>query len=266
MSQPEFAEHDVFVTVRIPAPWESPEQMLTALPNDCHLLPGRFIANDGTEFDLDLRDPDDQFVDVFATQCRFEPTPEEKAAIRNYSLQICLTARCGTKRSAEALCHAINIFLDAGAWGMFVDNSGVAFAKSGFQEATNDLITQSSDEAVNVPANPDSDALSFAFVSIISNADKVYTQGMQILGYPNLEVSRQNTSDTVDQLIDAMRHICSGDYKICNGAILGDLGGPQYRIHAVPKNSSQNVPPHHPMYNPFGFYHLICIDDIVGMN
>lgn len=210
MNQPEFAEHDVFVTMRIPATWEHPREMLAALPKDCRFSPEHFVSNDGTEFDLSLRDPDDQFVGIFASQCRREPTDEEKRAIENYTVQICLTARCGTKRSAAALCHAINIFLDAGAWGVFVDNSGVAFAKTAFQEIMNEI--DASDSA-------NSDPLSFAFVSIVGAPEKAYTIGMQILGYPDIDLSGPEPQETTDRLVDVLRYVSSGTTAVSDGSV-----------------------------------------------
>ncbi len=72
------SDANVAVTVRIPATWASPQEMLDAMPDDCRFTPDRLILGDGGQFAMELRDPDSQFAGLFASMCRREPTAEEK--------------------------------------------------------------------------------------------------------------------------------------------------------------------------------------------
>lgn len=243
---------NVAVTVRIPATWASPQEMVSAMPSDCRFTPDRLIFSDGSEFELDLRDPDDQFAGLFSSMCRREPTDEEKRQIENYTVQLCLTARGGSMELAAKLMHATSVVLRAGGAGVFVDNSGVAMGGSDWQMLT--------EEGCGDTLNPD--AISFAFVGIIGGAEKMYTTGMHILGLPDLLLVTTDMESHGDQLIEMMQYLCTTERTVDDGHIIADENGPRYQVQMTPDPNAKA----HPMYNPWGRLQLISIKDIAQQN
>lgn len=250
-SRSEVAEVDVFVTVRIPANWGGAEEMVEKMSAGCQLLPHRFISEEGMECQLTLRDADDEFAKVFAMSCRREPTEEEKQAIENYRVQVCLTGRCGSRKSAYMFMRAIEHWLDAGGTGVFLDNSGVAFGRQGWRE----VMEQIDAEQLNA------DALTFAYVGVCRGAVSC-TVGMQILGCPDVEMSSDQVGADGFEIIEMMQYVCEADELLKTGDLAGDEHAARFLVSRV----EDPQPPGHPMHNPFGRIRLTSLRDIADSN
>lgn len=244
-------DNDTFVTVRIPADWQSPAEMLERMADGCTLTPDRFISADGTECDLDLRDADEDFARIFAMSCRREPTDEEKRRIENYRVQVCLTARCGSKSSAYRLLRAISHWLDAGGQGVFVDNSGVAFGRQGWRH----VFDQIDEQQLNV------DAMTFALVGLC-RGEVARTVGMQILGCPDVELLTRELAADGSELIEMMQYVAQHHQQIDHGDAVGDEQSARFRVTRV----DDSQPPSHPMHNPNGRIKLTSWKDISESN
>lgn len=244
-------DNEIFVTVRIPADWASPAEMIERMSGSCTLTPDRFVSADGTECDLDLRDADDDFARIFAMSCRREPTEEEKKRIENYRVQVCLTARCGSRPSAYRFLRAISHWLDAGGQGVFVDNSGVAFGRQAWRQ----VFEQIDDHELNV------DAITFALVGL-SRGEVARTVGMQILGCPDVELSDRELGPDGSELIEMMQYVGEHHERINHGDAVGDEESARFRVTRV----DDPQPPGHPMHNPNGRIKLTSWKDIAESN
>ncbi len=242
---------EVFVTVRIPANWDGAQEMVERMDDRCRLLPNRFISEDGMECEMTLRDADDEFARVFAMSCRREPTDEEKLAIENYRVQVCLTGRCGSRESAYTFMRAISHWLDAGGAGVFLDNSGVALGRNGWREVMQQIDAQ----------QLNADALTFAYVGVC-RGEVARTVGMQILGCPDVEMASDQIGDDGFALIEMMQYVCEANELPKTGDLAGDENAARFLVSRV----DDPQPPNHPMHNPFGRIRLTSLRDIADSN
>ena len=139
-------------SLRIPGNWSHPGELLERMPADYCLTPEALTLPDGTEIELMLMAPDDQFAQIFRSSCRQPPTDDEMAIVNSYTANIGLTGPGGSKEAALAMMHAGAAIVRAGGAGVFIDNSAVAHGGGQWIEMAED-------------GGPD--ALSFAFVAVV---------------------------------------------------------------------------------------------------
>ncbi len=238
----------VEVTLRIPGTWAGPHEFAEAIPTGCRLTAKSLILRDGTKVEINIRDKDDQFVSVFATACRREPTDDEKKAIERYTVQVCLTGPGGTNKNAAAMMRAAVAILDAGGSGVFIDNSALAFGATQWRE---------------MAEIGDSDALSFAFVNIIRGKTEAYTMGLHVLGLPDLIMRTEDLGEDGSVIIEMIQYLCSRERKVGDGHVIADIHGPRFLVTAVKENK---VPARSPMYNPWGHLRLTSTKEISELN
>lgn len=241
-------EPKILVTLRIPGDWADPLELFQAIPTDCDLKPDLLILGDGTEVEVNFREPDDQFVSVFANSCRREPTDAEKEAIENYTVQVCLTGPGGSEEDAAAMMRAAVAILHAGGAGVFIDNSGIAFGATAWRD---------------MAENTNADALSFAFVNIVNSRTETYTVGLHVLGLPDLQMRPQDIGDEGSVIIEMIQYISSREKIVGEGHIIADLKGPRFMVSAVQDNK---IPKHSPMHNPWGRLRLTSTKEISERN
>ncbi len=241
-------EPEIHVTLRIPGDWANPLELFEAIPEDCDLKPDLLILGDGTEVEVNFREPDDQFVSVFAGACRREPTDAEKASIENYSVQVCLTGPGGSEEDAAAMMRAAVAILQAGGAGVFIDNSGIAFGATAWREMAEE---------------PNMEALSFAFVNIVRSRTETYTVGMHVLGLPDLLMRPEDIGDEGSVMIEMIQYFSSRDEIVGNGHIIADLRGPRFMVSSIKDNK---IPKHSPMHNPWGRLRLTSTKEISERN
>jgi hypothetical protein len=236
------------VTLRIPGIWESPSALWDALPSGHQLTPNAFVMPDGTSLELDLVDADDQFVSVFASMCRREPSDEEKAIIENYRVNLCLTGDGGSLAAARKLMQAGSAIIDAGAGGVFVDNSGVAIGGSAWQELT---------------ASDDIQALTFAFAGIVGGRKDTFSLGLHVLGFPDIIMRSDQVGENGIHFFEILHYLCETDRQIGDGHILADLNGTRFQVQA---ETDQQTPAKSPMNNPFGRLRLLSMNEVAERN
>ncbi|MBL8890040.1 MAG: hypothetical protein JNL67_08685 [Planctomycetaceae bacterium] len=242
------SQSKILVTLRIPGTWSNPLELFEGIPADCELKPDLLIMADGSQFEVNIREADDQFVSIFASSSRREPTAAEKDAIENYTVQVCLTGPGGSEENATALMRAASAILHAGGSGVFIDNCGLAFGATTWRE---------------MAETPGPESLSFAFVNIITSRTETYTVGLHVLGLPDLQMRPDEIGDDGSVMIEMIQYISSGEKKIGNGHIIADLNGPRFRVSAVQDNK---IPKHSPMHNPWGRLRLTSIKEISERN
>jgi len=240
--------HNVEVTLRIPGRWSNLCELTKSLPAGCHLTQELFLMPDGTGFEVNIREADNQFVAVFASSCRQDPTDEEKKAIEQYSVQVCLTGPGGSAEKARELMRAAEAILQAGGAGVFIDNSGVAFGATQWRE-----LSQCND----------AEAISFAFVGIIRGKTDAFTVGLHILGLPDLLMRKEDIGDDGQVIIELIQYVSTHEREVGDGHSILDTHGMRFFVSAV---KDEKVAAHSPMHNPWGRLRLTSTSQICESN
>jgi hypothetical protein len=234
------------VGLRIPGTWSHPRELLERMPAGYRLTPDTLVLPDETEIEFGAMDADDQFAPIFHSSCRREPSDEERAAVDGYTVNALLGGPGGSPAAARTMMQAAAALVRAGGAGVFIDNSGLAHGGGQWLQMTED-------------GGPD--ALSFAFVSIISSRADVWTMGMHVLGLRDVVMKRVD-ADSFD-IIEVIRYLARGDKPMDDGHILADENGPRFQAVA---DEGFDVPDGSPMHNPFGRLKLVSVGDIARSN
>jgi hypothetical protein len=241
-------EHSIEVTLRIPGNWDHPSELFERMPEEYRLAEDALILPNGQSIEMSLLPPDEQFASVFSSACRQRASDAEMEIVNGYTVNIALTASGGSLQSAHQLMKAAAAFIRAGAGGVFIDNSGLSHGGSDWLEMT--------DEG-------SSDAISFAFVSMISGQSEVWTMGMHVLGFPDVVMRQEDLDADGEQIIELIRYVCGSERPVGDGHILADEIGPRFRCEST---KFEKVPTDTPMRNPIGYLRLVSMKDVVGRN
>jgi hypothetical protein len=236
------------VTLRIPGAWSSPGDLTGRLPEGYRLTPETLFLPDGGQCEFIPMAPDREFPGIFASSCRQPPRKEELAILDRYTVNVGLNGECGSLESALAMMRAAAALVQAGAAGVFNDNSALAHGGRDWIEMTED---------------GGSDAVSYAFVSVIAGRQDVKTMGMQVLGFPDLRIASHDPDAAGDTIVETVRSLSRAGRRIEAGHILIDENGP--RFHTV-ADSGDEFPPGSPMHNPFGRLKLVSAQEIAEGN
>jgi hypothetical protein len=239
----------VTITFRIPGQWGHPKELIERLPAGCRLTPeGLLILPDATQADFGAMAADNQFAQIFRSSLRQPATEDELRVVDDYTVNVFLTGPGGSLESARTMMRAAAAIVRAGGAGVFIDNSALAHGGEHWLAMTED-------------GGPD--ALSFAFVAIVSGKGDVWTMGMHVLGLRDIIMKRADIEAGGFDIVEVIRYLAQGEKHIANGHILADLGGP--RFQAFTKDSAE-VPAGSPMHNPFGRLKLVSVGDIAASN
>lgn len=237
------------ITLRMPGDWSHPGELLERLPPGFRLGPEQMALPDGTKIDFVPMPPDDEFAGIFQSSCRRPPTPDERAVLARYKVNIVLTGPGGSLESALTMMQAGAAIVRAGAAGVFIDNSALAHGGQLWVELTED-------------GGPE--AISFAFASIVRGRDEVYTMGMQVMGFSNLLMRACDVDDRGETVIELIRYICSGGRPIGVGHILADdQGQPRFQVLA---KLDDEFEAESAMHNPFGVLKIVSAKSIAEEN
>lgn len=234
------------ITLRVPGKWLHPGELVERLPAECRLTPEALILPDGTKVDFDPMEADDQFAQIFRSSCRQPATDDELATVDAYTVNFCLSGPGGSLDSARTMMQAGAAIIRAGGAGVFIDNSALAHG---------------GEQWIAMAEDGSSDALSFAFVAIISNREEVWTMGMHVLGLRDVVMKRAD-ADKFD-IIDVIRYLARGDKPVDNAHIIADLDGPRFQAFT---EDDTEMDAGTPMHNPFGRLKLVSMRDIAEAN
>jgi len=244
MSEPSPIE----ITFRIPGAWAHPGELIERLPEGYRLSPDGLILPDGQRVEFNPLQPDRQFAEIFASSCRRPATRDEMERVKRYTVNICLSGPGGSLDAARTMMEAAAAIVRAGGAGVFIDNSALAHGGDHWLDFTED---------------GGSDALSFAFASIIRGKQDAYTVGMHVLGLPEIRMRRVDIEPEADLIIEVLRYMCRGEKPVDTGHILVLEDG---QIFHVTSNSPSEFQPGSPMHNPFGCLQLRPAKDIAERN
>ena len=238
----------VEITLRIPGEWASPREVLDRLPPGCSIEGSDLVLPDGTKMEIYPRPADEQFAGIFTSSCRQPPEDDELAKVHRYTVNVCLCGPGGSSQQAHAMMRAGAAIIEAGGAGVFIDNCAMAHGGQLWREMADD---------------GGSDALSYAFVSIIRGPQEMRTMGMHVLGYPEFIMRCADAGDDAQMLVEVIRYVASGEKPIGDGHLLGDEQGVRFRATAA---ISDNQTAGSPMHNPFGSLRLTSLKDIAEGN
>jgi len=222
----------VTITFRIPGQWAHPGEIIERMPAGYRLTPEALVLPDGQKIEFHPVAPDDQFVGVFQSACRTQLTEEETDVLHSYSANLVLSGPGGTLKQAWTMMEAASAIIQAGGAGVFIDNSALAHSGQAW---------------VEMASSGDTDALSFAYVSVINGDPNIWTMGMHMLGLPDIEMDQD--CGRGDDVIEIMRYLCASKKPFGDGHIVADENGP--RFHVFAKNDQRSKPAG-PMFNPYG--------------
>jgi hypothetical protein len=237
--------NDLDACLRIPGRWISPKQLAEQMPGRYRLEPYQedfvLITPDGNRYFVEMKPADDEFVEIFASGCGREPLEEEIEGIEHYTFNACVRFPVGTVDLCRLMLLHSNAILDAGGFGVFVDNSGIAHGRSDWNK---------------LAMAPDDGGAFWALVICYGDATSLYSVGMHMLGFRDGEMPRTGNDQADDQ---ALRMFLSYAYRsgaeIKDGEEAGDEEGGTFLIRLVPDT---RMPEDAPMYNPLGRYKLVA--------
>jgi len=236
----------VEIALRIPGTWSHPKELIEKLPTGCRLDGESLFLPDGTQIGFGALQADGQFAQIFRSSCRQPATDEEFAAVDNYSVNVVLYGPGGSLDAARTMMHAAAAILRAGGAGVFIDNSTVAHGATNWLDMAED-------------GSPD--ALSFAYVAIVSGKSDVWTMGMHILGLRDVIMKHVDAKGF--DIIEVLRYMCRSDKPIDDGHVLANLDGP--RLQAFAEDGDARFAGS-PMHNPFGRLRLVSLRDVAESN
>jgi hypothetical protein len=236
------------ITLRIPGDWSHPQELLERLPEGVKLSPTALLLPDGTSIEFTPLPPDQEFPRVFQSACRRPPTDDELAILARYRVNVGLSGAGGSLESALAMMQAGATIVRAGGAGVFIDNSAMAHG---------------GDDWISMTEDGGPDAISFAFTSIIRGSQKVYTMGMQVMGFPDLLMNSSDVDPRADTIVEIVRYICGGDRPIDVGHLLADEQGPRFQVVAKERDEFEADSA---MHNPHGRLKIASFKEIAEGN
>lgn len=237
------------ITLRIPGGWSHPRELLERLPEGFRMRPESLCLPDGTEIESTLVPPDDQFVDVFQSACRRRPTDSELDVLGQYTVNVVLSGPGGSMQSARTMMQAASALIRAGAAGVFIDNSALAHG---------------GEDWIDMAEDGGPDALSFAFVSIIRGAGEVNTMGMQVMGFPDLQMKTSDLDEHGDTLVELIRYMCGSERTVDVGHVLID-DQLRPRFHVASRENDE-FEADSVMHNPYGRLKIVNAKDVAEGN
>jgi hypothetical protein len=233
------------VTLRIPGAWKGPEDFFRRLPRGYRCDENSIMLADGSKFELNALPADEEFPRIFAGSCPKLPTDRERDAIENYSVNICLTGRGGSIEAAKQLMAAGAAVLAAGGMGVFVDNSGIAHGATDWM-----ALHDSADDG----------GVYWAYVlAARTDNGEMYSVGMHILGFADAIIpATGNHEYDARTLHSFLGYTAFSGARIDDGEVVGDVVLPTFRAY---RHSDDRFTPDTPMFNPYGRWQLVPLDE-----
>lgn len=227
------------VTLRLPGTWEHPGELIERLLAGCQLTAQELILPGEKRFEFNPLPADEDFPGVFAGSCPKLPTEQEREQIENFTVNACITGPGGNLEAAYDLMQAAAALIQAGAAGVFVDNSGISHGATDWL-----ALTESRQNG----------GVYWAFVTTVRTEDELYSVGMHVLGFREAIIPR-TANEEIDfrTLHSFLGYSYASGATINDGEVVGDPILPTFRVYHEPHDL---LPAGLPMSNPFGQWRL----------
>ena len=227
------------ITVRVPGPWNRPEELIRALPAGYELAPDTLVMPGGGHLALWAQPPDREFPRIFAYACRGARTPRERRILENYRVNVCLVGPGGSVEAARRMLAGAAAVVRAGGAGVFVDNCAQAHSTCDWLELA--------DEA-------EQDSALAAFVGVFKDKHELWSIGMHVMGRRDAVVPHHANGEVESGMLsDFLIYTLVADVVIADGDLVGDPSGPRYRLRKTPATRFQAGSP---LHNPYGQWRL----------
>ncbi len=240
-------DHIPEITLRIPGDWEQPGELLERLPPGYRMTSAELVLPDGTQLAFSPLYPDEQFPDIFASSCRRPLEDITKQRLARYTVNVGLTGPGGSMQAALTMMQAASVIVEAGGLGVFIDNCALSHTGEDWIKMTED-------------GGPD--AISFAYTSIVEGDGTFYTMGMQVMGFPNLQMQSAGDRKDADALVEIIRAVCGGA-PVEVGHVFIEEDGKQF---VIAEQIEDEFDSQSPMHNPYGCYRLVNVDRVAENN
>jgi hypothetical protein len=256
------------ITLRIPGPWKSLEQLRIALakadagyiipksepdaesaPKPTHestpASPGEIYLvhqHSGQKFALSIMQRDDEIIELFADSGRMKS--HELRALENHQVKVFVTGPGGSHEAARTFLAIGKAFIKAGALGVMVDNSGNCHGPS-------DWLDLARDKQMG--------GMYWAFVAVTASKEEVFSAGMHCLGFRDAELL-----DPIDPKSSGMMmheflgYTYQSGIPIADGDPIGGPDGPEFILRHV---ECIRFPKDSPWHNPYGVWRLEKFED-----
>jgi len=238
----------VETTLRIPGAWAGFDEIVSRIPKGFSICDDGMVMPDGQVIEIFPMKPDKDFPGVFESACRKPATAEELSTLKRYTVNLGLIGPGGSLEAAKTMLQAGAAIIQTGGAGVFIDNSMVAHGASLWNE---------------MAAMNDIEAISFAFVGIIRRKTDLHTMGMNVLGKPDIVMSRSDFDENNDSMIEMIRYVCSSKKVIGDGHIIANEFGPQFQTKLI---ETDDAPVGSYLHNPSGRIQLINAKTIRDRN
>ncbi len=235
------------IILRIPGPWESPEQLAAALAKagDGYSVPRAEPGEDrwllhqpsGQRFALSAVERDDQIIDLFADSPRISPA--ELRALRRHRVKVFISGPGGSIEAARAFLAIGAALVKAGALGVMVDNSGNC-------HSPRDWLSLAGDKQMG--------GMYWAFVSVTAGKDEVFSAGMHCLGFRDAELLHPDDPRSSGMMMhEFLGYTYQSGANILDGDPIGGPDGPEFILRHV---ECTRFPKDMPWHNPYGVWRL----------
>lgn len=240
------------ITLRIPGPWESPEQLRAALAKtgDGFIVPEAHTEQEvcvlhepsGQRFALSAVERDEQIIELFADSGRMSPA--EVRALRGHKVKVFVSGPGGSREAARTFLAIGAAFIRAGALGIMVDNCGNC-------HSPRDWLALAGDEEMG--------GMYWAFVSVTASPDEVFSAGMHCLGFRDAELLKPADPKASGMMMhEFLGYSYQSGATILDGEALGGPDGPEFILHHVECTRFAKDMPWH---NPYGVWRLEDVRD-----
>jgi len=238
----------VETTLRIPGAWAGFDEIANRIPKGFSLCDDGLVMPDGQVIEMFPMKPDNEFPKVFEAACRKPATADELSTVKRYTVNLGLIGPGGSLEAARTMLQAGAAIIQTGGAGVFIDNSMLAHGASLWKQ---------------MAAVGDLDAVSFAFVGIVRRKADVHTMGMNVLGKPDVVMSRSDFTEDNDSMIEMIRYVCNSKKAIGEGHLIINEFGPRFKARLI---ETDDAPVGSYLHNPLGRIQLINVKTISDRN
>lgn len=228
------------VSMRVPGPWSTIDELVERLPRGWRLERDALIPADGPPVFIEMMPADDEFPKIFEMSARRSPRREEGHQIHKYRSNAGLSGPGGSLYAAKHLLQTGAAIVRAGGAGVFVDNGLIAHGGADWLELAS--------------ACADPMAVFYAYVNIVCLKSQYHSHGMHTLGHRDAVIScRDQPRVSLRSIEDFLRASCCEGLTWKSGESFENSNGQAYRVRAIEDECPFEE---HPILNPYGRYRL----------